>query len=463
MRIALLLAVSTAVPAAAAEPANPFAVHPDNGHYFLFRGKPTALVTSGEHYGAVLNLDFDYKVYLKTLAADGLNHTRTFAGTYREVPGSFGITDNTLAPAPNRYTCPWARSDTPGYFDGGNKFDLTKWDPAYFARLKDFLAEAGKHGVVVELNLFCPNYDDKLWKANPMYHANNVNGVGNVPKDEAYTLKHQDLLAVQEAFVRRVVAELRDFDNLYYEVCNEPYFGGVTMEWQHRIVDAIVEAEKDFPHKHLISLNVANGRAKVENPHPAVGLFNFHYCHPPDVVAMNYHLNKPIGENETGFRKSADATYRTEGWDFMIAGGALYNNLDYSFTVKHPDGTFRGYKSPGGGSPELRKQLGVLKRFLDGFEFVKMAPADKVVTGGVPPKATARVLAEPGRQYAVYLNGGTKADLTLELPKGEYTAEWVDTKTGKVAKAEELKHAGGPAVLKSPEYAEDIALRVKTK
>ncbi|MBX9578668.1 MAG: cellulase family glycosylhydrolase, partial [Gemmataceae bacterium] len=281
MRIALLLAVSTAFPAAAAEPARPFAAHPDNGHYFLFRGKPTVLVTSGEHYGAVLNLDFDYKAYLKALAADGLNHTRTFAGTYREVPGSFEITDNVLATAPGKYVCPWARGDAPGYFDGGNKFDLSKWDDAYFRRLKDFLAEAGKHGVVVELNLFCPNYDDKLWKANPMQAGNNVNGVGNCPKDEAYTLKHQDLLAVQEAFVRKVVAELKDFDNLYYEVCNEPYFGGVTMDWQHRIVDTIVDAEKDFPHKHLISLNVANGRAKVEKPHPAVGLFNFHYCHPP--------------------------------------------------------------------------------------------------------------------------------------------------------------------------------------
>lgn len=463
MRIALLLAMSTAVPTAAADPPRPFAVHPDNGHYFLFRGRPTVLVTSGEHYGAVLNRDFDSKTYLKTLAADGLNHTRTFAGTYREVPGSFDITDNVLAPAAGKFVGPWARSGTPGNADGGNKFDLTKWDPAYFARLKDFLTEAGRHGIVVELNLFCPNYDDSMWKASPLNAANNVNGVGDCPKDEAYTLKHPRLLAVQEAVTRKLVAELKDFDNLYYEVCNEPYFGGVTTEWQHRIVDTIVDAEKDFPHKHLISLNVANGRAKVEKPHPAVGLFNFHYCHPPDVVAMNYALNKPIGENETGFRKSADATYRTEGWDFMLAGGALYNNLDYSFTVKHPDGTFRGYKSPGGGSPELRQQLGILKRFLDGFDFLKMAPADKVVTGGVPAKATARVLAEPGKQYAVYLNGGTRADLTLDLPKGTYTAEWVDTKTGKVAKSETLTHAGGRAVVMSPEYAEDIALRIKVQ
>src|SRR5205814_9013150 len=37
-------------------------VHPDNPHYFLWRGQAAALITAGEHYGAVMNLDFDYAV-----------------------------------------------------------------------------------------------------------------------------------------------------------------------------------------------------------------------------------------------------------------------------------------------------------------------------------------------------------------------------------------------------------------
>ena len=32
---------------------------------------------------------------------------------------------------------------------------------------------------------------------------------------------------------RKLVQELNEFDNLYFEVCNEPYFGGVTKQWQH--------------------------------------------------------------------------------------------------------------------------------------------------------------------------------------------------------------------------------------
>ena len=40
--------------------AEPIRLHPEKPHYFLWRGKPTVLITGGEHYGAVMNLDFDY-------------------------------------------------------------------------------------------------------------------------------------------------------------------------------------------------------------------------------------------------------------------------------------------------------------------------------------------------------------------------------------------------------------------
>ena len=113
----------------------PLALHPENGHYFVFRGKPTVLITSGEHYGAVLNLDFDYKKYLKTLAADGLNNTRTFSGAYVEPQGAFNIAQNTLAPLEGRFICPGRASDEPGYAGGGSKFDLDRWDDNYFKRM----------------------------------------------------------------------------------------------------------------------------------------------------------------------------------------------------------------------------------------------------------------------------------------------------------------------------------------
>ena len=161
--------------------ASPIRLHPENPHYFLFRGRPAVLVTGTEHYGAVLNLDFNYVRYLDELRSKGLNLTRTFTGVYREVPGNFRIAGNTLAPAPGRFICPWVEVSR-------DKFDLKRWNPAYFRRLKDFVRQAGKRGIVVELSLFCPYYEDSMWDVAPWNAKNNINGAGNLKRTEAYTL-----------------------------------------------------------------------------------------------------------------------------------------------------------------------------------------------------------------------------------------------------------------------------------
>jgi len=435
----------------------PLALHPENPRYLLFRGKPTVLITSGEHYGAVLNLDFDYRRYLDELQARGFNLTRTFSGTYREVAESFKIEQNTLAPAPGRFASPWARSSTPGAGDGGNKFDLSRWDPAYFARLKDFMAEAGKRGIVVELVLFCTVYDERLWQVNPMNSDNVLGELEDAERLEIFTLKHPRLTAFQEALVRKIVEELAEYDNLYYEICNEPYFGGVTRQWTQRIAQAIVAAEAARPAKHLIAENIANGREKVVSPLPQVSIFNFHYASPPDTVALNEALNRVIADDETGFQGTGDFWYRREGWEFLLAGGAIYSNLDYSFTCRRPDGTHVVKTSPGGGGPGLRRQLAILKKFIEGFDFVRMRPDSGSVRVGRGP---VRALVEEGKAYAVYVHGSSPAEITIDLPAGAYRVEWIDTKSGKTAQSDTVQQAKGSLKLVSPPFIEDIALRV---
>ena len=260
----------------------PIALHPVNPHYFVYNGKPTILITSGEHYGAVMNPDFNYKIYLKTLQKDGLNLTRTMTGGYFEPSGAFNISKNTLAPDQQKYLCPWQR------VGDGSKFDLTKWDEAYFTRLKDFVVEAKKHDVIVELSLFCPFYEEMQWKLSPFNILNNVNNLGDIPRTDVYTLdKNKGLLEVQEAMVRKLVEELRDCPNVIYEICNEPYFGGITLEWQGRIAQVITEAEKNFVQHHLISQNIANGSQKITNPNPLVSVFNFHFPAQPTPSRFN--------------------------------------------------------------------------------------------------------------------------------------------------------------------------------
>jgi hypothetical protein len=450
--------------------AQPIRLHPDNPHYFSYRGKPTVLITSGEHYGAVLNLDFDFITYLNTLQKDGLNLTRTFTGAYREAPGDFGIEHNTMAPETGRFICPWPRSEQAGYALGGNKFDLSRWDEAYFKRLKDFVGAAEQRGIIVELAFFCPFYEEKMWVISPMNAANNVNSVGAVGRNDVYTLdKNGGLLAIQEALVRKIVTELNGFSNVLFEICNEPYFGGVQMNWQHHIADLIAETETSLPNKHLITQNIANGSAKIEKPHPAVSVFNFHYATPPKAVPLNYGLNKVLGDNETGFKGTADSTYRKEGWEFLLAGGGLYNNLDYSFTSVRPDGTYTpGPKSPGGGSPAFRKQLGFLKDFMQELDFVRMKPDTVLVGGSLPSRVRIHTLSETGKQYALYVYNGNHPkqpepmSLTLNLPAGRYTVTYMEPETGRKQK-KKLRHSGGLATLQTPAFGADLALTVQAR
>ena len=467
--------------ASAVAATQPLALHPENPHYFLFRGKPTAIITSGEHYGAVLNLDFDYTKYLKTLKRDGLNGTRTWSGAYCEPPEAFSIASNTLAPLNGRFVCPWARSDSPGYANGGSKFDLTRWDPGYFKRLKDFVTQAGKRGIVVELNLFCPFYEESMWRLSPMNAINNINNVGSVPRTNVYTLdKSGGLLAVQENMVRKLVTELKQFDNLYYEICNEPYFGGVTLEWQRHIAEVISETELAFRARHLISQNIANYKDEVQNPHPHVSIFNFHYATPPDTVALNYGLNKVIGDNETGFRGTNDGPYRMEAWDFIVAGGGLFNNLDYSFTAGHEEGSYVFPRSqPGGGTAALRGQLRFLSETLRRLDFVNMRPDNGLAKAKLPAGATLRVLAKPGKDYLLYLRlgvGQTKdsaqsknkcengeLSLELDLPPGKFRAEWLDTKAECPMERTRFPHERGAHLFPVPAFQDDIALLVQAQ
>ncbi|MEO5979410.1 MAG: cellulase family glycosylhydrolase [Chryseolinea sp.] len=436
---------------------DPIALHPDNPHYFKYKNSATILITSGEHYGSVLNTEFDFQKYHRALKKNGLNLTRLFTGAYLEPQGAFGITSNNLAPDTAHFICPWSRADQ----GDSVKFDLSKWDEAYMKRIKAVAESANREDIIIELALFCPFYDDSQWKISPMNVVNNINNVGAVNKDDVYTLdKNGGLLSYQESMVRKLVTELNGFDNIIFEICNEPYFGGVTLEWQRHIASIIKATEKSLPFKHLISQNIANDSAVIKNPDPSVSVFNFHYATPPHAIRQNYELNKVIGDNETGFKGQADSTYRKEGWQIIMAGGGLYNNLDYSFTVGHEDGTFQYPETtPGGGTADLRKQLGSLAAFISRLHFINMKPDRTSITGGLNG-ARAYMLSDPGKEYAAYFLHGKALALSIRLPKGKYTVEWFDPKSGEYVKSMKLNHNGGVAKITSPEYAWDIALKI---
>jgi len=457
----------------------PLILHPENPHYFLFRGKPTILITSAEHYGAVVNLHFDYIKYLDELKANGLNYTRIFSGAYIEAPGAFGITKNTLAPANGKFICPWKRSNKPGHKNGGNKFNLDEWDKEYFVRLKNFVSEAGKRGVVVEMTFFSSLYSDDGWKNSPLNGSNNVNKIDSIARKNIQTLNNGRLLKYQEAMVRKIVAELKGFDNVFYEIQNEPWadFGikvldlnrkeeglspwqkiveaanPASLAWQKYMVSVIVKEETKQKEKHLVAQNFTNYQYKLQDVNPDVSILNFHYAL-PEAASENYGLNKVIGFDESGFSGNKDETYRKQAWRFIMAGGGLFNSLDYSFTTDSPEGT-EVQKAPGGGSRTLRQQLKVLKDFMESFDFVKLKPIAPLNRND---KYTVYQLAEAAKQHAFYFEDVDQGKVSIQLPAGNYTIDIISIEDGTAKSLGRKNHTGGELQLDIPDM-KDFALR----
>ncbi|MCG6187707.1 hypothetical protein [Maribellus maritimus] len=463
----------------------PLALHPKNPHYFTYKSKPVILITSAEHYGAVLNSAFDYEKYLHELNKTGMNYTRIFTGSYVEIPGSFGIQNNTLAPETGKFLAPWKRVNEPGLFEAEEKFDLSQWNPDYFTRLRNFISLASRLNIFVEVTFFCSTYQDANWTRDPFNPGNNINNLpGDLGRRESNTLQNGKLIEFQKELVKKIVTELNTFDNVFYEIQNEPWAdnpekgmrtlrtldpeqGGwfkwakkaseASLEWQKEISSVVVETESELPKKHLIAQNYTNFKHSLAQVDAKVSILNFHYVW-PEAVWLNYGWHRPVSFDESGFAGSSDTAYLRQAWQFILAGGAVFNNLDYSFFVGKEDGTGQNI-APGGGGANLRSQLKILKNFIESFNFVKMAPDFTTVYHS--PGAESQCISEQGKQYAVVFTGDELEKIKLNLPKGNYNYQLISPLNGKTFKKGFFKQdKNEKRELSIPPFKEMIALRI---
>ena len=186
-----------------------------------------------------------------------------------------------------------------------------------------------------------------------------------------------------------------------------------------------------------------------------------------------YQHNKPIEENETdyfplGYRGDRIADSRVEAWEFMVGGGASFNQLNGLYTVKNPAG-----RTPE--NAQLLRALHSLREFIYSFDFLKMHPGINFVRGGIPTGTYCRGLSEAGRQYALYHHHSTGGRgsvytitpgnytevLVLDLPAGKYRFDWVDPATGTLLQTDVVNHHGGSLSRTTPKHTVDVALRIK--
>ncbi len=442
----------------------PVRLLPANPHYFEYKGSPLVLITSAEHYGALLNRAFDYKKYLQTLGTEGMNYTRIFAGTYAEIPGeSFGIHNNTLAPKPDDFLTPWTFS----LIEGKRMYDLDKWNDEYFLRLHDLVKTAAEEDIIIEFTFFTSIYRDEHWEINPENPENNINIDHEITRFQAHTPDNGVLIRYQEQLVRKIVRELNGYDNIFFELQNEPWAdhnvpvyniinkedlnpndwtykvdmaNERALQWQDMITGYIIDEESGLEKKHLIAQNYCNFKAPLANINDNISILNFHYAW-PEAVEWNYSFKKVIGFDESGFAGSGDQVYRRQAWRFILSGGGLFNNLDYSFFTGYEDGTLEN-QAPGGGSPTLRQQLKILSDFIHSFELERMKPDNQMIEHA--PGVIPYVLSDPGNVYAVFLQAVNvhRSELELKLPYGHYRVDWMSTLDGEVIDTEEIVSTG---------------------
>jgi hypothetical protein len=466
--------------------AQPVALHPSNPHYFIFRGKPEILITSAEHYGAVVNGGFDYEKYLDALKSYGLNYTRIYPGALFEPVDKF-IKGNTLGVNPANLVLPWARSSSPGYCLGGNLFDLDKWNPNYFERLREFIKKASDRGIVVEICFFNCQYKD-TWPISPLYIKNNIQKEGNCTFNDTQTLLFPDVARRQSEYVKKIVQEVNSFDNIILEICDEPLLfetpDSLAGSWIKHMINVIKGTEESLPSRHLIAQQLEgkwDGPVDFSNdPDVQVIVTQYVWAAGDQMGGMKgldneYGHNKVIELNETdyypvwyGENNDKIASSRVEAWEFIVGGGAGFNQLNGLYTVDNPSGRTEDNKL-------ICTSLSALKDFMHSFNFINMHPDRSFIIHGLPEGTFYRSMCEQGKQYALYIHhsirredsyyiintGNYSEDLVLVLPEGHYLAEWINPADGKIIKTDAIKAPGGNIALPTPVYTVDIALRIK--
>jgi hypothetical protein len=477
---------------------SPIAVCPSNPHYFFYKGKPLVLITSDHHYGAIIDKDFDYVKFLEYLSDNGMNLTRIYPGGMFETTDKY-LPGNPLGPRSGRQLLPWAKSVATGanpmLAEPGQascKFDLDKWNPDYFARLKAFVELANKKNIIVEIPFFNGMYAD-CWPINAMYHDNNIQNVGQYESADCglFTtadLRNQPVMKYQEAYIQKITTELNKYDNLIFDICDEPSLQGLSngniaflpdstvVPWINAMKDAFLKAEESLPKKHLLGQTVQNLSPDLSNK-AWCNWLPTEYCKPAErALNLDYKVNKPIVNVESNFfgmsltknPYTAEAV-RLEGWWFMLGGGAGCINLNGEY-----------HRALESGGPKTQTQIvpqkKILKDFMNSLDLTGLSRFMDFT--GIPSDAMCNSLAEYGKQYAFYIfhgafepewgshilskPGNYQDTLTLNaVPAGVYSVEWIDPASGTVKSMELLNWKGGILKLISAPYSIDVALKIR--
>jgi hypothetical protein len=443
----------------------PLTVHSANPRYFD-DGTGRAVLLVGVNHGWELQDDawstkytLDWPVFLDYLTRHKLNYIRLWrveSTTGGEKPAFL------TTPMPYRRTGPGVA------LDGRPRWDLEKFDPAYFDRLRKRCVEAGRRGIYVCIMLFerHSSFNQRKsggaaypWKAHPFHPANNVNGLapdidGDGCPRELHHLPRKGLapgkrrlaemtLRVQKAYVRKVIDTVNDLDNVIFEVCNEALPDEKTDAWQRHLVDFVKACEADKPKQHVVGFT-GPGRESKTDPWPALA---DQLASRADFVSPRngdrYLVNPPAATGKKVVFADSDHI-SPFGRDHIWVWKSFTRGL-------HPQ-ALEGYDASPPNPPKtnpardklVRRSLGLCLEYADRMNLAVMTPHAKT-------SSTGYCLANPGAEYLAFAPAGGAFTIDLSAARGAMVLEWLQVGTGKRLKGKPI--AGGATRRLTPPFA----------
>ncbi|HJP85485.1 MAG TPA: Ig-like domain-containing protein [Gemmatimonadaceae bacterium] len=407
--------------------AGPLRASTVNPRYFADpSGKPVYL-TGSEYWKTIPDngptnppAPFDYAGFLDFLVAHNHNFTRLYMWEQARWSSETSI-DHWFSPTIYLRTGPGTAAD------GGLKFDVTRINPAYLARVRQRAIDAGARGIYVSIMLFNGwSVEDKEksggrnpWLAHPFNPANNINGINGDPNgdgsgSESETLAIPQITALQETYVKAVIDAVNDLDNVLYEISNESEVSSDS--WQYHMIDFIRSYEATKAKQHPIGMSV---------PYPTVpqGSNTDVLNSSADWVSMNGNVDNP-----TSWGGSKISLWDTDHL-CGICGNAAWPWK--SLTRGHNPLLMDGYDgSAGVGDPqynpsdpkweEIRKNMGYARSYALRMDLAHDTPRGDLASTGY-------CLA--GTEYLVFLPSGGSTTVNLGGVSGTRTVEWFNPST----------------------------------
>ena len=494
----------------------PIRIHPQNSKIFEFRGKPLVLVTATEHYGAVMNRPFRFERYLEDAAEKGITLTRLFV-LFRELQVPMNPY-STCKPESPEYIAPFERTGPGHALDGEPKFDLDRPNEEFYERLHRFLSLASDYGIIVEVVLLSNTYNDKVWSLNPLNAANNVNSLPEIHWQEYVTMRHEAMFERQAAHVRKIVTETNRYDNIIYEICNEPGVLSAGKQgdpspddvnaWLSALIKEVRETEAGRLNQHLIVGQESYTAYDEPPPLQQPSDLSFHELdydvvnmHPlPNTMygGQNYHMGdfmskqlrlralrdyclatydepKPLNQDEDNiasqYRDPDGWTiHRKRAWVTLLSG-AHYDYIDFSILPWLETGTPESQR-------HIRTWMGYLSAFIHSLDLVRARPLSGFLTSQ-PENTLEAVFCVEGEDICIYLaderelpaaRGLTdvtpgagrpiSGEIAFDLPEGSYEVASYDPKTGQYSQG--MNIAGGEGThLSVASFVHDTVIRVQ--